>query len=469
LVRIGGDVGIGEILSSEKPKFEFLKQTIIGATSGALVLALTIWGVNASGSPSATPTNEPTNTTTETPTTEPVATCSIKEQTTDERLGTFTGQVIDLATGKVLYDNGGSEPSITASSIKIVTAAAAMQALGPNFRISTKVVYSPAKPDTVVLVGGGDPTLSRLATGSSVYSGAPRLSDLAQQVKDWALTAGVTEIKHLVLDASLITGSTWHSSWPTYERTAGYQPLITSLMVDGDRANPKAAKSPRSTDPVGRAGREFKKALGDLAVNADIATGIAATGATKIAEVKSAKLPTLINYMISSSDNTIAEYLARHVAISQGLPSNLESIEAGYEKALDTMGLDWTGVSIIDGSGESKFDKISPAFFNDLMAKIMGGDANLQSVIKGFPVSGKSGTLLGRFTGDNAVARGRVIAKTGSIFHAYALVGYLNAKDDSKLGFAIFGAGPTTSDNTRAALDTVATAIYNCGLELSND
>lgn len=473
LVRIGGVIGIGDILTNEKPKFEFLKQTLIGATSGALVLALTVWGITASGSPSGNPTAQPTETetptSTPTPTVEPIATCSIKKEATDPRLGTFTGQVIDLESGEVLYDNGANVPSITASAIKIVTAAAAMQALGPNFRISTKVVYSPAAPDTVVLVGGGDPTLSRLASGSSVYAGAPRISDLAQQVKDWAVSAGVTEIRHLVLDASLITGSTWHSSWPTYERTAGFQPLITSLMVDGDRANPKAATSPRSTDPVGRAGREFKKALGDLAINADIATGLAASGATKVAEVKSAKLPTLINYMISASDNTIAEYLARHVAISQGLPSNLESIQAGYQKALKTMGLDWSGAVIKDGSGESKFDLISPAFFNELTAKILGGDANLKSVVNGFPISGKSGTLYSRFTGKNSVAKGKVFAKTGSIFHAYALVGYLYAKDGSKLGFAIFGQGPATSNNTRTALDTVATGIYKCGLDLTND
>jgi D-alanyl-D-alanine carboxypeptidase/D-alanyl-D-alanine-endopeptidase (penicillin-binding protein 4) len=133
------------------------------------------------------------------------------------------------------------------------------------------------------------------------------------------------------------------------------------------------------------------------------------------------------------------------------------------------MGLDWTGVQIKDGSGQSKNDKIPPAFFNDLMAKVLAGDANLKSIVKGFPVSGKSGTLAGRFTGDNAVARGAVFAKTGSIYRAYSLVGYINAKDGSKLGFAFFGAGPTTSVATRTSLDTVTTAVYNCGLELSND
>lgn len=456
-------------MSSEKPKFEFLKQTVIGATGGALVLALTIWGINASGSSSVTPTPSPTATSSETPTANPAGTCSIKDQATDSRLGDLSAQVIDLDSGKVLYDFNGTKPSITASSVKIVAAAAAMQALGPNFRISTKVVYSPSKPDTIVLVGGGDPTLSRLASGSSVYSGAPRLSDLAQQVNDWATSMGTTEIKHIVIDSTLITGSTWEPSWPTAERTAGYQPMITSLMVDGDRANPKAATSARSTDPTGRASREFKKALGAIATNADISSGIAANGATKIAEVKSAKLPTLINYMISASDNTLAEYLARHVAISQGLPSNLESIQAGYQKALTTMGLDWTGVVIKDGSGESKHDVIPPAFYTSLLAKILGGDANLKSVVKGFPIAGKSGTLAGRFGGENSVARGHIFAKTGSIYRAYALVGYMDAKDASRLVFAIQASGAATSPNTKLAIDNLATAIYNCGLELTND
>lgn len=456
-------------MSSDKPKFEYLKHVLIGASSGILVLALSVWGISAStgGTGTGNPTSTKTPEATKTPTAEPVATCNITDQAANPKLGNFTGQVIDLATGKVLYDNGATTPSITASSVKYIAAAAAMQALGPNFRISTKVVYSASHPDTVILVGGGDPTLHRTGSSNSVYRNAPKMSDLAQQVRDWAAANGVTAINHLVLDASVITGSTWDSSWPTYERTAGYQPMITGLMVDGDRANPGAAKSPRSTDPVGRAGREFKKALGDIAVNADITSGLAANGATKIAEVKSAKLPTLINYMITASDNTLAEFLARHVAISQGLPANLESIQPGYQKALATLGLDWSGVVIKDGSGESKFDVVTPTLFNDLTAKVLAGGASLKSIVKGFPVAGKTGTLVGRFTGANKVARGHVFAKTGSILRAYALVGYMNAKDGSRLAFAFFASGAGTSVATRGALDSVTTGVYNCGLELS--
>ena len=457
-------------MSNEKPKFAYLKQVVVGASSGLLILALSIWGITSgsAGTVSQTPTPTTKPTSTATPTANPAGNCSIKTQVSDPKLGTFTGQVIDLATGNVLYDNGATTPSITASTVKVLAATSAMQALGPNFQISTKVVYSPSHPDTVVLVGGGDPTLSRLATGSSVYQNAPRLSDLAQQVKTWATANNVTAINHVVLDASLFSGNTWDSSWPTYERTAGFQPQITALMLDGDRANPKAAQSPRSTDPVGFTGREFKKALGTIAANADIANGLAASGATKIAEVKSAKLPTLINYMLSASDNTLAEFLARQVDLAENLPANLESIQAAYQKALAGMGLDWTGTVIKDGSGESKFDVVTPALFNDLMSKVLAGDANTKSIVSGFPVAGKSGTLVGRFTGANAIVRGHVFAKTGSIFHAYALVGYMDAQDGSKLAFSFFASGPTTSVATRTALDTVTTAVYKCGLKLTS-
>ena len=463
-------------MTEKKPKFAYLKQVVIGALSGVLVLSLSIVGFGFVGA-STTSTTKNSGTTktdsTKTQITNPATTsggsCSIATQTADKRLGTFTGQVIDLNTGTVLYDNGGSTGSITASTIKYLTAAAAMKALGSSFKFSTKVVYSPSTPDTITLVGGGDPTLNSLASGDSVYKGAAKLSDLAAQVQTWAQANGVTEVRHLVLDASLFTGSTWETSWPSSERTLGFQPQITALMVDGDRANPRNAVSARSIDPVGHAGRQFKIALGSLAANADITNGVARAGATKIAEVNSAKLSTMIKYMISQSDNTLAEMLARQVALAEGLPANFESIQAAYQKALSSMGLNFNAAAIKDGSGESKNDLITPALFNDLTAKVLAGTADLRSIVSGFPVAGKSGTLVSRFTGANAVARGKVYAKTGSIFHAYSLVGYLDAKDGSRLAFAVFASGPATSVATRTAIDTVVTGIYNCGLDLGNN
>src|SRR5699024_8569452 len=88
--------------------------------------------------------------------------------------------VADVATGKTLYDNGGDDPIVTASTLKLLTAVSALHQLGPDHRFTTSAGYDPARG--VVLTGGGDGLLTTGAgTGETV--GYARLSDLAQ--KTW--------------------------------------------------------------------------------------------------------------------------------------------------------------------------------------------------------------------------------------------------------------------------------------------
>ncbi|WP_236713590.1 D-alanyl-D-alanine carboxypeptidase [Rathayibacter tanaceti] len=168
-------------------------------------------------------------------------------------------RVVDAATGEVLFDRGGATPSRTASALKILTAASALAVLGPDTRIATTVVRG-AEPGTVVLVGGGDLTLTRLPSGQeSTYAGAAHLDDLAAQVEaareaDPA-TAG-TPITRLVLDASLYSGESWQPSWNRTEQVDGYMPEITALQVDATaRTRPPPPPSAAATRSVGRVRR----------------------------------------------------------------------------------------------------------------------------------------------------------------------------------------------------------------------
>ncbi|MBO0985099.1 D-alanyl-D-alanine carboxypeptidase, partial [Rathayibacter sp. SD072] len=238
--------------------------------TGAVAVGAAIGGdaprVAATSTPSSTATAAPTAT--PTPSARPTAaeitsalrTCSVADAAADPRLGSMQARVVDAATGQVLFDRGGLTPSRTASALKILTAASALAVLGPDTRIATTVVRGEA-PGSVVLVGGGDLTLSRLPSGQeSFYPGAAHLDDLAAQVGSaWAAdpaTAGAP-ITSLVLDSSLFTGDTWQPSWNRKEQTQGYMPEITALQVDGDRADPTASTSVRGTDPIGRAGSAF--------------------------------------------------------------------------------------------------------------------------------------------------------------------------------------------------------------------
>ena len=105
-----------------------------------------------------------------------IRTCSVADRAADGRLANLQAQVVNASTGEVLYDRGGTTPSRTASVMKVLTSAAALSVLGPDYRATTTVVKG-TEPGSVVLVGGGDLTLSRTPSGTeTVYPGrrAPR-------------------------------------------------------------------------------------------------------------------------------------------------------------------------------------------------------------------------------------------------------------------------------------------------------
>jgi D-alanyl-D-alanine carboxypeptidase/D-alanyl-D-alanine-endopeptidase (penicillin-binding protein 4) len=396
-------------------------------------------------------------------------TCSVTAPASDPNLLTFQGSVINTATGEVLFDRNGATPSRTASVLKTLTAAAALSVLGPDYQISTKV-YAGAKPGSVVLVGGGDPTLSALPDGQeSVYRNAPKLSDLAAQVKaKLAQQASAVPITDIVLDSSYWDPSdSWDPTWERSEQSEGYQPEVTALTVDGGRADPKAQDSPRSSTPIADAGAAFAADLG-ISGSEHITTGTAPTGAALLAEVKSQPVRSLIAYMLPISDNALGEYLARQTSKVAGNDGSSASLAQVIPAALTKYGLTATGVSVRDGSGLSNNNAVPAAFVAQLMAKIAAGQQNLNIIYDALPIAGKTGTLASRFTGANAVARGAVNAKTGWIKTEYALAGVVHARDGATLAFAFYALGAINS-RTIPALDTITTAIFTCGNNLSNN
>ncbi|ARC57500.1 D-alanyl-D-alanine carboxypeptidase DacC [Frondihabitans sp. 762G35] len=425
-----------------------------------------------SAAPRATPTPTPTVAARPTPSAiaapAPLRTCSVAAQAADSRLGTFEGTVLDASTGETVFDRNGSTPARTGSVMKTLTSAVALSVLGPDYRFTTRVVGTGG---SISLVGGGDPTLSTLPAGSeSVYPGAPKIRDLATQVK---AKLGSTPLTSIQLDSSFWNNAdSYDASWPVSERTIGYQPLIVPLMIDGDRANPQAATSPRSTDPVGRAGDAFRQALVSAGVTGASTAAITrgtATSTAVLGEVRSQPVSTLIGQMIPNSDNTLAEMLARVSSKVSGSDGSAASLTAVYKAALSKgYGLDASTITIIDGSGESLNDGVPSAVVSQLMIKVMNRVGSLGILYDTLPVAGQSGTLASRFTGANAVARGHVHAKTGWIDSAYTLGGVIDAQDGTKLTFAFYAIG-NVSGSARQALDTLTAAVYSCGANLSNN
>jgi serine-type D-Ala-D-Ala carboxypeptidase/endopeptidase (penicillin-binding protein 4) len=455
-----------------------------GAVAFALLGSGAVLAGAATGSPAASAvasaiTAKPTPTVTEPPPRpSPAAalpagrlrTCSVANLAADGRLGNFQGHVVNASTGEVLFDRGGAVPSRTASVLKVLTSAAALNVLGPDYRATTTVVKG-AEPGSIVLVGGGDVTLTRLPSGQeSAYPGAPHIDTLAEQtLAAWRAdpaTAG-TPITSLVLDASLFGDPDWEPSWNPEELRLGYMPKITALQVDGDRDNPTRSTSVRSDDPIARAGNAFADALGG---GIDVTRGTAPVSAAQLAVVQSQPVSTLVQQTLIVSDNAVAEMLARLTAVKSGAGNSFGALQQAVVAGLAPHGIDTTGILIADGSGLSDNNAVPPSYLTKLFVKINAREGHLGVILDGLPVAGRSGSLSysDRFAGDNAAAHGAVFAKTGWIETGYTLSGIIHAADGTPLTFAVYALG-NVGDNAKQAIDTITTGFFRCGDNLSNN
>ncbi|MFM9877043.1 MAG: D-alanyl-D-alanine carboxypeptidase/D-alanyl-D-alanine-endopeptidase [Rhodoglobus sp.] len=383
----------------------------------------------------------------------------------DPRLADFSGFVVNATTGETLFDRNGTLPQRTGSVLKVLTAAAALNILGPGGQLTTQVIDG-SSPGVIVLKGGGDPTLA--TTTNTVYDGAPLIADLASaaMTKYDQRHPGVP-ITQIVLDSTMWDpADDWDSSWLRKEQDDGYQAQVTALMVDGGRSDPGANVSYRTTDPIGDAGREFADAAG---LDGVIFSSGAAVGSTVLAEVKSQPVSTLINKMLQSSDNVLAENLARVVSKTMGFDGSSASLAQAIPGALVVYGLNITGVTVRDGSGLSDLNAVSPQFVTSLMNKVNVREKDLGVIYDSLPVAGVSGSLASRFNGANDIATGNVRAKTGWLDAAYSLAGLVTAADGSTLSFAFYSIRDGITEDAKEAQDTLATGLFTCGDNLSNN
>ncbi|MGV8884508.1 MAG: D-alanyl-D-alanine carboxypeptidase [Microbacteriaceae bacterium] len=394
-------------------------------------------------------------------------TCTVSNFATDPRLMTLRGEVLNTTTKEVLFNRGADTPARPASAVKLLTAAAALNALGADYRLST-TVYESSVPGTIVLVGGGDATLNSRESGENVYTGAAKLSELAQTVQlAWDANHPGEPITGIVLDATLWNPTdTWNPTWSRSEQTQGYLSEVTALQVDGDRADPTRQVSPRSTTPIMRAGAAFAKALGIPDV--PLSTGSNAS-TVQLGAVQSQPVSVLVNQMLLTSDGTLAEMLARVTSVKMGLGGGSSSVGQAITGSLSPLGVETGELTLVDGSGFSAKNAVSPAFFANFMALVLGGSNELGYVYNALSEAGKTGTLVDRFRGSSAVARAGVVAKTGKISTAHTMTGIVTAKDGTVLTFAFYAIGEGITEGAKAALDELVAGVYSCGDNLSNN
>jgi D-alanyl-D-alanine carboxypeptidase/D-alanyl-D-alanine-endopeptidase (penicillin-binding protein 4) len=406
------------------------------------------------------------------PSADPKLAAALTAAMRSKALGTdLTVSVIDVASGAVLVGRGDTRPQQPASSLKVLTAVTVLHEYGDDARLSTSVVTG-ATPTEIVLVGGGDSTLTRVPAGPADLpagqSARPASMSALVAATVKALTAQSRTSVTLKFDDTLFTGPRTAEGWPDSYVSSGVVSPVSALSVDGGRTS--AASRSRSSDPALTAATYFasRLAAAGITVKGKPLRGSAPASATAIAAVASPTMADLVERMLTRSDDDLAEALA-HLAGAKagGSASFVGGVEA-TTTVLTSLGVPIEGVRLADGSGLSGVDHV-PAITMVRTLAVAATDApgsdqaagRLWPTTSGLPVAGVTGTLTDRFaTAGTSAGRGVVRAKTGTLTGVNSLSGLVRDAQGRLLAFSFIADGsPGPVLDARAALDRGASVL----------
>jgi D-alanyl-D-alanine carboxypeptidase/D-alanyl-D-alanine-endopeptidase (penicillin-binding protein 4) len=185
-----------------------------------------------------------------------------------------------------------------------------------------------------------------------------------------------------------------------------------------------------------------------------VRTGRAGDWSEPLASVSSPTLAAILRFMDRQSDNFTAELLLKQLGLSELDRGTSAAGAAVVSEVLTEAGVPMTGVRIVDGSGLSRFDRLTANALASLLEKAWADPAVQPTLAASLPVAGVNGTLEDRLR--KPPARGRVIAKTGTTDEASSLSGYV----PERFAFAILQNGhPLSSWWARRAQDRFAQVL----------
>ena len=361
------------------------------------------------------------------------------------RLGTDVGLVVlDAATGALVSAEQPDDLMLPASNMKIITAVSVLATLGEDARFTTRV-RAGALPGEVVLEGGGDPLLTttdlqRLATRTARQVTGP----VVVRVDD---------------DLFPVTGK--GPGW-----TDEYLPYVAAPV------EALARLGDYSPDPSTNAARVFVQQLRALGLKAKLGDPVNVDRSAPVLAQVHSSVEAAVSLMLSRSENNVAEVLFRQVAVAEGLEPSWRGAREATENVLRRLGLDPSGMRILDGSGLSRRDGLSPRFLAEVLrvARVTRPTA-FTSMFEpeAMPVAGQTGTLdtaYGRYVTRNArCAQGAVMAKTGSLFDTITLSGVARVTTGGERVFSILvndRPQQYSALSVRQVLDGLTATITGC-------
>lgn len=370
--------------------------------------------------------------------------------------------VADILTGEVLADARADEPFIPASIMKAVTAASVVTLFDPYTRFSTKVtVRGHIDPDHVligdiVVNASGDPTLE-----SARY---PDYSGICDSIAAGLRRVGIDSVAGTVVaDYKSMPESGFPEGWLASDRKyrygAGHFPInwrdnsftltmpkkkvfpeVPGLEVKYVKRRRGALKysfdpeeliltatgrMPRKEtisthglpDPAAAMCRELVTSLRDRGIGIGLHPMTVNEAEITIYDHHSPTLDEILMSMMYWSDNLQAEAMLRIIA-----PTEQRRVAAERELALWRLkGADTDNVNIVDGSGLSRNDRLTPLFLADVLESMALSPRGM-TYARLFPIAGRNGTVK-RFLSDTPL-EGKIALKSGTMSGVRCVAGY---------------------------------------------
>ncbi len=133
--------------------------------------------------------------------------------------------IVDLGTGDVLADRGGTTPLVPASNMKLLTTGTAYLVLGPDFVFRTEVAID---GDRLIVRGSGDPALADPALLERM---APPLTvrALVDSLAGAVAAAGITAVSEVIVDDRIFDREWIHPGWPADQLVNRYCAQVSGL------------------------------------------------------------------------------------------------------------------------------------------------------------------------------------------------------------------------------------------------
>lgn len=359
-------------------------------------------------------------------------------------LGNSVGiHVVDVESGESIIGVQSDRGFIPASTMKIITAYTSLRSMGADHRFTTTVRLS--QEATIVIEGGGDPILTRSDLGA-----------LAKKTKRKLRRLGVSGAITVDYDDDLFGIPVNAPGWEAGDIPA-YIAAVRGLTILGTY----------STDTGSATAAAFVQVLRERGLEARIGRRVDVDEqARRVARFRGNTVAEAIAVMMPPSENNVAEILFRHVALDTGRPATWVGAGRAARAVLRDDGLMTEGSRMVDGSGLSYDNRVTPELLTGILSRIESNE-QMGSIRRSLPVAGVNGTLIRRFAGAPAsCARGAVAAKTGSLpMTVSTLAGLTRGADGRMKAFAILVNDRPASAAwaaTSLAIDSLAAAVHGC-------